>query len=151
MYLQNKYNNTKNLNYLFAYYRNLFSKEIKNSTILTIIFYNYFITKEKLKKLKINISKIANYHELYLVLQKKHVVSQYYNNIAPSMIQNYKTISKYCNKILLLNNKIINNHFKDFNKINILKLIDKYGINKTDKKYIKDNLIKLAKKYHLPI
>jgi hypothetical protein len=145
--MYNVHEKNNDINYLFAHHRNYYSKEIKNSTILTRIFYTYYITKQKLKKLKINLNNIENYHELYLILKKKKVVDYYYNVLAPNMIKYYKIITDNCSKKIL--NKKYNYNFKDFKKIDILKIINKYAQNKSDKKYIKDNFIKLAKKYNL--
>ena len=146
-FIYNIHEKNNDINYLFAHHRNYYSKEIKNSTILTRIFYSYYITKKKLKKLKINLNNVANYHELYLILKKKKVVDYYYNVLAPKMIKISKIITDICSK--KISNKKYNFKFKDFQKIDILKIINKYAQNKSDKKYIKDNFIKLAKKYNL--
>jgi hypothetical protein len=154
-YLLIEYKKTNNLNYLFVYYRILYSKDIKNSSIFTRIFYDHFITKEKLEELKINKNNISNYHELYLILKKKKIVDYYYKKIVPDMIKIYKSryniyedYLNYYKKIDVIKKSVKIKKFKD---VNIFKLIDKYVKSKSDRKYIKDNLIILSKKYHIKI
>jgi hypothetical protein len=143
-YLSKLYENDNNINYLFAIYRTMLSKDIKNKNILVRIFYQNFINSSKLKDLKIDLSKIANYHELYLVLKKKKIVDYYYKKIAQEMIIFYK-------KIYFFINNIENKKYNNFKDIDVFKLVNKYIKNKSDNKYIKDNLIKLSKKYHIKI
>lgn len=145
------YGNTNNVNFLYVAYRITMSKKITDNDIFIRIFFTEYANKERLKKLKLNISKIPNFHALYKLLKKKKIVDYYYDVSVPNMLANEKIIykiyseSKQFKKLKPRIAKL----FKPFNNKVILKFIDKYVDKSFDKKYIKNKFNELTKKYSM--
>jgi hypothetical protein len=145
----------------FIFHRLLLPNKITNNNIMINIFYEIFNTDniKRIKKFKkifnINLLEIPNYHELYLVLKKIGFVKKFYKDIVPNIIKNYK---KVYNKLLInanKNNKLSKfktkylKKIKNFNDIDIIKLVDNNIIKEYNKIYIKNKFIELSKKYKI--
>ncbi len=155
-YFNKLYDITNYITYKFISYRLLYSNKITNDDIIVKVFYNDYITKDKLiNDFKINLNKIPNYKELYKVLKKKGIIRRFFINDSKNIIENYKYI--YNNIINIENYKkyikdfetYINNpkNYKRLTMKEIFKLIDKYVDSKYDIEYIKSKLTILIKQY----
>lgn len=146
--------NLKKITLQFILKRLLTSKKISDENIFIEIFYSYImntITHKYLTKYHVDINNIPNYRELFKLLKKFGFVDLYYNKYVPYILKNYKKIYKEIQKIQDTNElrKIYRKKLKNFNDINIFKLIDKDVINSYNKTYIKNKFIELSKKYNI--
>lgn len=146
----------------FIKYRLNYTKKVSNITIFIKIFFNFFenfyLKKSHSKnfnenihifsKYNIDFTKISNYRELYKVLKKNGFVTIYYNRIVPYVLKHYKNVLNIFlkSKEYSKKKKLLKKNIKNFNSINILKLIDKNINNNYNKKYIKNKFIELSKK-----
>jgi len=148
----------------FLFIRIFTNKKISNQTLLIQTFYlffdkNYLVVKDEkvkklkenlLKKYKIDMSKIQNYHELYLVLKKKKITDIFFKTIAPTILLIYKKTYDELKKKINIEEEIknIKKQSNNFKNINIMKLIDELPKN-YNKKYIKNKFIEMSKKYNI--
>lgn len=126
---------------------------ISNKKILIYIFYDVYIFSDEFKddfkkKYDKTINDFPNYHELYLFLKKTGYVNKFYNNYSIKILNNYK---KFYKKILedeRLNEYKIKTEkaIKNFDDLDLLKIIKVSINNKFNKKYIKNKFIELTKK-----
>lgn len=140
------------LSTIFMISKLLYKKSDKE--ILILIFYTSYITIIKndiYHKYKKELSDFKNYNDLYIFLKKNGYVDKYYNYYADKMIKNYnKFYKKIINHPELIDFKDnYKKKIKDFKKINLVKIIDKYVNNRFNKEYIKNKFIDLVEKYNI--
>ena len=115
---------------------------MKNSELLIMIFYRYYI--DILKEIKnINLDNFSNYKELYKFLKKEGYVDIYYDKYKPYILKNYK---KFYKKILGMTGlkKFINiykSRIHNFNELDLSKVINLEIHSKKNKKIIKNKYI----------
>jgi hypothetical protein len=146
--IYNYYYGTKLKSLITSFMLTKLSYKKTDNQILISIFYNMYIKiiwKGIYNKYKKNREDFKNYEELYKFLKEKGYVDKYYNYYADKMINNY---DKFYKK--LLNHPEINEFknntekkIKNFNEIDLLKIIDKYVNDKFNKEYIKNTYTKL--------
>jgi hypothetical protein len=125
----------------FLYNRFQYIK-MKNSELLIMIFYRYYI--DILKEIKnINLDNFSNYKELYKFLKKEGYVDIYYDKYKPYILKNYK---KFYKKILGMTGlkKFINiykSRIHNFNELDLSKVINLEIHSKKNKKIIKNKYI----------
>jgi hypothetical protein len=134
--------------------RFMINKLIYNKTtdkkILIMCFYSSYIKliKEEIyKKYKKQYTDFKNYSELYIFLKKHGYVDKYYNYYAYKMIKNYNKVYKEIlkNPELEIFKAQYDKKIKNFNKINLIKIIDKYVNNNFNKEHIKNKFIEFTK------
>jgi hypothetical protein len=125
-----------------------------NKDLLIFVFFSSYIQMIRNNiyyKYNKELNDFRNYNYLYIFLKKNGYVDKYYNFYAVRMIKNFnKFYKKIINHPEIKEFKNQNKQkIKDFKKINLIKLIDKYVNNKFNKENIKNKFIQLIEKYNI--
>ena len=116
--------------------------KMKNSELLIIIFYVHYINILK-ENDNLNLNNFSNYRELYKYLKKTGKVDKFYTDYKTYILKNYKIFYK---KLLQMKGlkKFINIYkplIRNFNELDLTKVINIEIHNKQNKKLIKNKYI----------
>jgi hypothetical protein len=151
-------NLSKKLITSFLRYKLFIYNKLSNKKIFVILFYNvyiYLIEDELEKKYKKRLNHFENFNTMYIFLKEKGYVDKYYNYYSIKMIKYYRTYYdrlKYFIQTfphLEEYKKDIQKRIKNFNEINLLKIIDKCVHKPFNKEYIKNKFIEITKNYNI--
>jgi hypothetical protein len=151
-------NLSKKLITAFIIYKKFLCRKFSNDKILIFLFYNkyiYLIEDELEKKYKKRLNHFENFNKVYIFLKEKGYVDKYYNYYSIKMIKYYRTyynrFKYYFQTFPYLDEykAYIKKKTKNFNEIDLLKVIDKYVHKRFNKEYIKNKFIEITKNYNI--